>query len=149
MGYSQEAMFTGGALVRTSANFDTAEVLTAAAAVYGSYVCHYPIYVQKFNFSVSTAISDLTASVVRLEKVSAAGVTSAIVSLTIPNGTAVQKVIGADCTPYRIGVGDKLQINHLTQGGLGGTPAGAGFYGFYATLDPEGMANETNFTTSA
>lgn len=147
MGYPQEIMV--GALVRQSSAFDTAEVLTAAAAVYGSYVALYPVSVQKFMFQVSTAISDLTSSVVSLEKVTAGNVTSEIVTLTIPNGTAAQKVIGKDCTPTVIGVGDKLQFKHKTQGGLGGTPAGAGFYGFIASLEPEYMGNETNYTTSA
>lgn len=149
MGYPQEIYVTGGGLVRTSANFDTAEVLTAAAAVYGSYVAHYPLLVGAFSFHVSTAISDLTSSVVRLTKVSAADVTTAITSLTIPNGTAAQKVVGKRFSPVKIGIGDKLQMEHLTQGGLGGTPAGAGFYGFLATLNPEYYGNETNFSTSA
>ncbi len=149
MGYPQEIYVTGGGIVRTSANFDTAEVLTAAAAVYGSYAVHYPLQVSGFSFSVSTAISDLTASVVRLTKVSAADVTTAITSLTIPNGTAVQKVIGKRFSPVKVGIGDKLQMEHLTQGGLGGTPAGAGFYGFLGALQPEYTGNETNYTTSA
>lgn len=147
MGYPQE--FLGGALVRQSNAFDTAEVLTAAAATYGSYVAHIPILVSRFTFQVTTAISDLTASVVRLTKVSAANVTSALTSMTIPNGTAVQKLIYKDFSPVKIGVGDKLQMEHLTQGGLGGTPAGAGFYGVVAQLQPEVFANETNATVSA
>ena len=127
MGYPQELYVTGGALVPNSNAFLTAEVLTAAAAVYGSYTAHYPLLAHGFSFHVSTAISDLTASVVRLEKVTVADVTTSLTTLTIPNGTAVQKVIGKRFTPVKIGIGDKLQLNHLTQGGLSGTPAGAGF----------------------
>lgn len=149
MGYPQELYVTGGGIVRTSANFDTADVLTAAAAVYGSYVAHYPAQVMGFSFHVSTAFSDLTASVVELQKVSAADVTTSITTMTIPNGTAAQKVIGKRFSPVKIGIGDKLQMNHKTQGGLGGTPAGAGFYGFLAALQPEYFGNETNYTTSA
>lgn len=147
MGYPQE--FLGGALVRQSNAFDTAEVLTAAAATYGSYVAHYPVMVSKFSFQVTTAISDLTASVVRLTKVSAANVTTAITSLTVPNGTAVQKVVYKDFSPVKIGVGEKLQLEHLTQGALGGTPAGAGFYGVVAHMQPENFVNETNAIVSA
>jgi hypothetical protein len=84
-----------------------------------------------------------------MTKVSAANVTTAITSLTIPNGTAVKKVIGKEFAPVKIGVGEFLQLEHLTQGGLGGTPAGAGFYGFHAEMLPETVANETNYTTSA
>jgi hypothetical protein len=147
MGYPQEIMV--GAIVRNSNAHDTAEVLTAAAATYGSYSVMRPIAVKSFSFAVSTAISDLTASVVRMTKVSAANVTTAITSLTIPNGTAVKKVIGKEFAPVKIGVGEFLQLEHLTQGGLGGTPAGAGFYGFHAEMLPETVANETNYTTSA
>jgi len=143
MAYPQEIF--AGALVRQSNAFDTAEVLTAAAGVYGSYVAHYPIAVQRLTFQVTTALSDLTASVVRMQKVSAADVTTAIVSMTVPNGAAAKKIYYVDCSPTKIGVGEKLELNHVTQGGLGGTPAGAGFYGFWASLQPEYAANETNF----
>lgn len=146
MGYPQEIYVTGGGIVRTSANFDTAEVLTAAAAVYGSYCCHVPLSVTALSFHISTAISDLTASVIRLTKVSQGNVTTAITSMTIPNGAAARKVYYKNCTPTKIGAGDLLQFEHLTQGGLGGTPAGAGFYGFLGALQPENMANETNAT---
>lgn len=147
MAYPQEIMV--GAITRNSNAHDTAEVLTAAAATYGSYSVHSPISVKSFSFVVSTAISDLTASVVRMTKVSAANVTTAIASLTIPNGTAVKKAIYKDFAPVKIGVGEFLQLEHLTQGGLGGTPAGAGFYGFKAELLPEVMGNETNASASA
>lgn len=147
MSYPQEMLV--GALVRQSNAFDTAEVLTAAAAVYGSYSVHYPVMVQRLTFQVSTAISDLTASVVSLEKVTQGNVTSEVTSLTIPNGTAAHKVIGKDFSPVKFGVGDRIQLKHKTQGGLGGTPAGAGFFGFIASLQPEVMGNETNYSTSA
>lgn len=143
MGYPQEMLV--GALVRQSNAFDTAEVLTAAAAVYGSYVAHHPMMVQRLTFQITTAISDLTASVIRMQKVSAADVTTAIVDMTIPNGAAARKIYYKDCTPTKIGVGDKLEFKHLTQGDLGGTPAGAGFYGVLGSLQPEYAANETNF----
>lgn len=143
MGYPQEIMV--GALTRNSNAHDTAEVLTAAAAVYGSYSVHYPIQVKRLSFAVSTATSDLTASVVRLTKVSAANVTTSLSgNMTISSGLAVKKVVYKDFTPAKIGVGEFLQLEHLTQGGLGGTPAGAGFYGFIAELLPEAMGNETN-----
>lgn len=147
MGYPQE--FLAGAVTRNSSAWDTAEVITAAAGVFGSYAVHYPIQVSGFSFIVSTAVSDLTATVVELQKVSAADVTTSITTMIIPNGTAVHKVIGKRFNPVKLGIGDWLQAKHATQGGLGGTPAGAGFYGFLATLQPEVTGNETNYTTSA
>lgn len=143
MGYPQEIMV--GAITRNSNAHDTAEVLTAAAATYGSYNVHAPIQVKRLSFCISTAISDLTASVVRLTKVSQANVTTSLSgNMTIANGLAAGKVVYKDFTPAKIGVGEKLQLEHATQGGLGGTPAGAGFYGFIAELLPEYMGNETN-----
>lgn len=143
MGYPQEIMV--GALTRNSSAHDTAEVLTAAAAVYGSYSVHAPVAVKRLSFAVSTAISDLTASVVRLTKVSAANVTTSVSgNMTIANGLAAKKVVYKDFAPVKIGVGEFIQLEHVTQGGLGGTPAGAGFYGFIAELLPESMSNETN-----
>lgn len=143
MGYPQEVI--AKALIPTFAE-STAEVLTAAAAAHGGYHVMYPIYVSKFMFSISTAVSDLTASVIGLEKVSQGGTTTSITSMTIPNGAAVRKVYAKDFTPVKCGVGDLLQVKHVTQGGLGGTPAGAGYYGFMASLQPENFANETNAT---
>jgi hypothetical protein len=143
MGYPQEIM--AGAITRNSSAHDTAEVLTAAAATYGSYSVHQPILVKRLSFVVSTAISDLTASIVRLTKVSAANVTTSLSgSMTIANGLAVKKVVYKDFTPAKVGAGEFLQLEHVTQGGLGGTPAGAGFYGFSAELLPESLTNETN-----
>lgn len=145
MGYPQEIM--AGAVVPQSNAFLTAEVLTAAAAVYGSYVPHYPIMVSRFTFQISTAVDDLTASIVEMQKVTVADVTSSIGIMTIADGAAARKVYWKDVTPTKIGVGDKLQFNHKTQGDLGGTPAGAGFYGFVAQLAPEYATNETNYIT--
>lgn len=143
MGYPQEIMV--GAITRTSSAHDTAEVLTAAAAVYGGYRIHAPIVVKRLSFCISTATSDLTASVVRLVKVSAASVTTSLSgNMTIANGLAAGKVVYKDFTPAKVGVGELLQLEHVTQGDLGGTPAGAGFYGFLAELAPEYMGNETN-----
>lgn len=143
MGYPQEILV--GAITRTSNAHDTAEILTAAAAVYGGYHVHAPIAVKRLSFRVSTAISDLTASVVRLVKISQANVTTSLSgNMTIANGLAVGKLVYKDFSPAKIGAGETLQLEHLTQGALGGTPAGAGYYGFLAELLPEYMGNETN-----
>lgn len=144
MAYPQEIFVSGGGLVRQSNAFDTAEVLTAAAGVYGSYIAHHPVVVSRFTFQISTAVDDLTASVVEMQKVTLADVTSSIGIMTVADGAAAQKVYWKDVTPTKIGVGEKLQFKHLTQGDLGGTPAGAGFYGFLGSFQPEYMTNETN-----
>ena len=145
MAYPQEIM--SGAIVRQSNAFDTAEVLTAAAAAYGSYVAHYPLSIHGITFQITTATSDLTNSVIELQQVTVGNVTTSIVTATIPTGAAVGKVYRKNCSAFQISAGDKLQMNHKTQGGLGGTPAGAGFYGFLASLEPENITNQTNYVT--
>ena len=142
MGYPQE--FLAGAIVRQSNAFDTAEVLTAAAAAYGSYVCHYPLSVHGMTFQLTTATADLTNSVIELQRVTVGDVTTSIVLGTIATGTAIGKICRKNCSAFQLVTGDKLQFNHKTQGGLGGTPAGAGFYGFLASLEPESTGNLTN-----
>lgn len=147
MAYPQEIVPL--AIVRNSNAFDTAQSITAAAGVYGSYSVLYPIMVQKFMFRISTAVLDLTSSVVALQKVTVADVTSELTTITVPNGTGAGKVLYKDFAPVKLGVGDKLQFKLKTQGALGGTPAGAGFYGVLASLQPEIFTNETNAIVSA
>lgn len=144
MGYPQEILV--GAITRASNAHDTAEVLTAAAAVYGGYYVHAPIAVKRLSFRITTATSDLTASVVRIVKVSAGNVTTSLMStnMTIATGLAAGKVVYKDFNPARVDVGEILQLEQVTQGGLGGTPAGAGFYGFFAEFLFDVMTNETN-----
>ncbi len=149
MAYPQEILV--GALVPQSTAFGTAQPVgtAASAAVYGSYVALYPVMVQRYMFQVSTAIGDSTSGVVEMSKVTVANVTTSIASITIPNGTAARKVLVKDFSPVKIGCGDKLEFRMKTQAGQGGTPVGAGFHGFLASLQPEVSTNETNCITSA
>ena len=128
--------------------FEFEETLTAAADVHGFLVLHSPMVFKRLTFAISTAISDLTASVVRMVKVSRGGVTASVSgNMTIANGLAVQRIVYKDFSPVKVGAGEKIQFEHIVQGGLGGTPAGAGYYGFIAELLPESMSNETNAIT--
>lgn len=146
MSYPQEVLV--GAITRNSNAHDTADVLTAAAAVYGAYTIHYPIAVQGFTFKISTATSDLTASVIELQDVDVvADTTTSITTMTIATAKALGKIYRKDISAYVVAASHLLQFNHKTQGGLGGTPAGAGFYGFLASLDPENIVNQTNYIT--
>ncbi len=129
-------------------SFEFEEGLTAVAAVHGNIVLHAPMLIKRLTFGISTAISDLTASVVRMVKVSRADVTSAVSgNMTIANGTGLQRIVYKDFSPVKVGAGEKLQFEHVTKGDTGGTPAGAGYYGFIAELMPELMSNETNAIT--
>lgn len=142
MAYPQELL--SQTIIVPSANFQSSLSLTQAAAAYGTMFCTYPIMVQRLSFLLSAATSDLTGSVVSLSKVTVGNVTTSIATVTVPNATATGKVVKNDVTPVKIGIGDKLVFQLKTQGGLGGTPAGAGFFGFLATLQPEVASNETN-----
>lgn len=146
MGYPQE--FVANTLVTPGAGFQTALSITAAAAAYGTIWCTYPLQVQRLSFLLTTTANDLTNSVVAIDKVTVANVTTNITNVTIPNGTVAGKVVKSDCTPIKVGIGDKLVFKLKTQGALGGTPAGAGFFGFLAALQPEFAGNETNSVTS-
>lgn len=142
MGYPQS--ITIGAKHSTG-SYEFEETLTAAADVHGNIVLHAPMLIKRLTFGITTAISDLTASVVRAVKVSRSSVTAAVSgNMTIANGTAVQRIVYKDFSPVRVGAGEKLQFEHVTLGGQGGTPTGAGYYGFIAELLPEMMSNETN-----
>ncbi len=147
MGYPQENLI-GSLDGLNTTTFSTAQNLTSAATVWGAAIAHYPIMVQRMSFRVSTAISDLTSSVIAMQKVTVGSVTSEITTITVPNSTALGKIMVKDCAPVKIGIGDKLQFKLKTQGGLGGTPAGAGYIGFLAALQPEDYSNETNAVAS-
>lgn len=147
MAYPQEIL--SQTIIVPSANFQTAQSITAAAAAYGTMFCTYPIMVQRLSFLLSASAVDITGSVVSLVKVSVGNVTVSIADVTIPTGTVAGKVVKTDCTPVKVGIGDKLVFKLKTQGGLGGTPAGAGFYGFLSSVQPEVPGNETNSVTSA
>lgn len=142
MGYPQSIMV--GAK-HSDGSYEFEESLTAVAAVHGHIVLHAPMLLKRLTFGITTAVSDLTASVVRMVKVSRANVTAAVSgNMTIANGSAVQRIIYKDFSPVKVGAGEKLQFEHVTRGDLGGTPTGAGYYGFIAELMPETMSNETN-----
>jgi hypothetical protein len=129
----------------STGSFEFEEGLTAAADVHGSIVLHAPMLIKRLTFAISVATSDLTASVVRMTKVTRANVTTSVSgNMTIANGTAVQRIVYKDFSPVRVGAGDKLQFEHVTKGDLGSTPTGAGYYGFLAEILPENMTNETN-----
>lgn len=144
MAYPQEIV-VGAIRGLNTTVFSTAQPLTTASAtVYGSCRAHHPFMVSRLSVEIGTAVNDCTSPIVEMSKVTLANVTSSIVTLTIPNGAASGKVYYANCSPVKIGVGDKLEFRMKTLGGAGGTPAGTGFLGFFASLQPEALGNETN-----
>ena len=149
MAYPREILI--GSLVQEStAALNSVLSLTQAAAVYGKIHVRKQIVVQELNFHVSTSVLDLTSSVVAAEVITniqnATPVTTAIATITIPNGaTAGTTYYNNGFTPAICPPNSFLQFKLKTQGALGGTPAGAGFIGWYGTYSPE---NDTNATPS-
>lgn len=145
MAYPMELMV--GAVVPESNFFYTAQSLTQAAAVYGVWTAHYPFIVQNISFKIGTSVFNLTSSVVVASLVTglsnATPVTTSIGTITIPNLATAGTVFVNHVSPTLVPVGCQLQFALKTQGGLGGTPAGAGFCGWYGVVQPEVFANET------
>jgi len=129
----------------------TAETLSASAAVHGEMICVKRCKVRRIMFAVSTAVvATTTAPVVTFRKrvsPGTAGGQSTIGTLTIPNGTALGKVLYKDVTPVEIQVGQTVCFDHTTA--AVGDPAGVGSYGFEVIEDPELAANESNMVASA
>lgn len=146
MSYPREVLF--GSLFQQTAWMASVQSLTQAAAVYGGLTVRKPIVVQELSFYISTAVNDLTSSVVAAEVVTSVmnstPVTTSIGTITIPNGATAGTVYYNNAiTPGYCPAGSILQFKLKTQGGLGGTPAGAGFSGFYASFSPEENTNVT------
>jgi hypothetical protein len=146
MSYPREVMI--GALVQETAWTATAQSLTQAAAIYGSLHVRKPIVLQEVTFHVSTAVNNLTSSVIAVEAVTglqnSTPVTTSICTLTIPNGATAQTTYYNNAfTPAIVPANALLQFRLKTQGALGGTPAGAGYLGWYASLQPEENTNAT------
>jgi hypothetical protein len=146
MSYPREIML--GAMVQETAWTATAQSLTQAAAIYGSLHVRKPVVLQEVSFHISTAVNNLTNSVIAAEVVTniqnATPVTTAICTLTIPNGATAQTTYYNNAfTPTTVPANSLMQFRLKTQGGLGGTPAGAGYLGWYATFSPEENTNAT------
>lgn len=139
------------ALIRRSNAFDTAEDISAAAAVYGGYICMSQVQISRFMFCVTTAIVAVTtAPVVRITRRPTIGSSSGeveIARLTLPTGTAAGKVVYKDVSPVTIFPGEEISLEHVTQ--AVGSAAGAGFYGFEAELDPEYVSNQSKMLASS
>lgn len=148
MAYAQELM--EGALIRKSNALDTAEVLTAAAAVYGGYLIGKRIHIDRLLFYVTVATAGTVPAQVEFNRRptynSAVG-EQLIGTLTIPSGLAAGTVVYKDIKPFVLEVGDELSFEH-TVASSGGSPAGAGFFGFVADLAPETTINEDKMVES-
>lgn len=142
-----------GLLIRASNAFDTAEVLSASAAVYGEYYVTKPCSVSELRFIVSTAIAaSTTAPVIKIKQRPTPGSDTGavdIASITIPDGTAAGKVMVKRVAPFQLNVGDSLCFQHVTQAADASAAAGAGFYDVVLEIDEEADGNQSDLVVSA
>lgn len=141
------------ALIRKSNAHDTAEDLTATAAVYGGYLVTYPIAIRRIYFYVTEAlVASSAAAVVEFNQRPMYGTGSGEVLLgqiTVPHAAAIGAVYYKDISPVRLNPGDELSYEHVTAITSTGTAAGKGFYGILYELAPEAVANNSDMIASA
>jgi hypothetical protein len=151
MGYPQKN--ASCAVVRASNAHDTAENISASAADYGSLYVLRPIKVTGFYFAVTTIVASSTLdAVVALKRrtlLGSSGTESNLAVMTIPNGTAVGKVLYKFIEPVICYPGDELLYDHITQNTDAGTATGAGFYGLDFEDVAESAANCTDWVASS
>ena len=123
----------------------------ATGADHGELVCFRPCTVTQLLFAVTgETIGGTTGAPTVLFKKrptpnSATGETTVGI-LTLPDTTAVGKVVYKDVTPVDFAVGDSLEISHT----IGtGTPTGMGVAYLVAYQDPEVPGNNTDMVASA
>jgi hypothetical protein len=145
--------FAHMAIVPKSAASVTAEVLSAAGAVYCLYAVMKSCKVVRFMFQVSvTVAADTTAPAVIVKKrVTPGSDTNAetLATITIPDGTVAGKVMYKDIDGTRLEVGDELVFEHTVQAVDGSSAAGAGWYGIELIDSPESVGNSSNMVLSA
>jgi hypothetical protein len=135
-----------GYLVRASNAFDTAEVLSAAAAVYGEYYVTKPCSIGSLRFIVTTTVvGTTTAPVIEVNRRPTPGSASGevlISQFTIPTSTAAGTVCVERFAPVQLNVGDSLAFEHVTQ--AVGSAAGAGFFDVELEIDEEADGNQSD-----
>lgn len=130
-----------------------AETLTASAAEHGEFLVMKRCALRRISFCVTTAVSATTTAPVvtftkRVTPGSATG-SSTIGTLTIPDTTAIGKVVYKDIEPVELNVGDSVLLNHTTQATGSGSPAGAGYYGFEVYPLGENISEQSDAVASA
>jgi len=141
------------AIVRASNAHDTAENLAAANAVYGGYYVLRPIKVTGFYFIVNLLVdATTTAPVVEVNRrptIASASGEVQMATITIPDTTAVGKVLYKNIEPVLCYPGDEISFEQTTQAADPGTAAGTGFYGFDYEVVSEAVSNCGDWVASA
>lgn len=123
----------------------------AGSGAHGDWVCVKPCYVKRLKFIVTLEAaggSSVAPTVVFTKYLlpgSSSG-SSAMGTLTIPDGTAIGKTVYKDITPVKFSVG---QAVHIAWTVGTGTPTGQGEAEIDADWDPETAANNSSMIASA
>jgi len=123
----------------------------AASADHGEMLCVQACKVTRLKFFVVGELAGGTSAaptVIFKKRPTPLSATSetTLGTLTIPDATAVGKVIYKDIDPISFSVGDSVEISHTVGTG---TPTGKGFWSFDVVEDPEYVANESDMIASA
>lgn len=128
------------------------EDFSAAAAVQGEWLILKRCTIKRITFYVTATIAaTTTAPVVTFRRRLAYAVSSGqstIGTLTMPDTTAVGKILYKDVTPVTFNVGDTITLDN-TQASVGGGASGKGIYGFEIDPAPEYKLNEGDMVLSA
>jgi hypothetical protein len=131
----------------------SAETLTAAAAVHNGMICVKKCVVTKIMFVITTlTATDTVAPKVEFNHrptIGSATGETALGVLTIPDGSAVGKVIYKEIDPVAFEPGEELSFEHTVQGTDGSSAAGAGYYAVEFDDSPEYDGNLSNMVASA
>lgn len=142
-----------GHLVPASNASLTAQNLAAAPGVYAEFIVTKPCNIQQLNFCVTTLVAaSVTAPQVKVkQRITPGSDTGAVdlCTLTIPNGTAVGKVLYKKIGSVQLNMGDSLVFQLVTQAADATSAAGAGFYDVVLALDEESEGNQGDAVASA
>ena len=129
------------------------EAIDASAAVHGGYVVMKRCKIKRLMFALETlVVADTTLAVLEFNRrptIASGSGEIVIGTLTIPDATAIGKVLFKDIDPVTLEVGDELSLELITQAADAGTVAGDGFYGFILEDDSEHAVEEDNMVKSA
>lgn len=123
----------------------------AASATHGEFICVRPCRIKQFAFVLSGELAGGTsaAPTVVFKKhptpLSATG-QSTLATLTIPDATAIGKVVYKQITPASMSVGDSIEISWTVGTG---TPTGMGFPFWLCEDMEETPANTSDMIASA
>jgi len=124
----------------------------AANATHGEFVCVRPCTIREAQFAVTleAVVGTTTAPYVVMTKYTtpgAGGDATTIGTVTVPNGTAVGKVVRKSGLSTSFAVGDVIQVRHVI--GTGGSVAGQGDIDWVCEPGYEVPANNSDISASS